>query len=427
LKAFINQNKPRKGRKGNADEKIPPNRTKSPVPVPKPPPESDGIQDSSSQSSSLDNGGPHTPSPQYTQSTPAIVEDQGEPIVPIETLDPHFAGLLSKLSLSAAPASLSKPGHPATNDSHSPVSPRALPASPVAHNAAGQSPAVQPVAKDFPPVIDNIQATNASKSPMLAPASPRSPTTRRTTTADISPYLSKAVEVPMSARRLQQLALLESVAQESARRTPMLPSVPAGMPSNFGGPNYHQPPVSQPLAHYPAPPFSGQSGASSVYPPFPNAPPPAQDPMMRSRTSQAFHRNGYQGPAGSMSMSQHQLLSLINGARPGASPPPQRAPPPAHNLGVHPMYHGGPPPFNPQYRQGPPPPPPMYLPYMGTGGHDMNRPRPYSTAPMSMGSMAPAPTQPLEANSNPLLSLLRLGPGAMQASPMPEQAAPSYP
>ncbi|KAH6917393.1 DCP2-domain-containing protein [Coprinopsis sp. MPI-PUGE-AT-0042] len=439
LKTFINQNKPRKGRKGNADEKVPPNRIKSPVPVPKPPPESDGIQDSSSQSSSLDNGGPQTPSPQYTQSTPAIVEDQVEPDVPIESLDPHFAGLLSKLSLSATPASLVKAERPSSNNSRTAVSPRLLPPPDVVRTAVSpastieQPSTTQVAAQVLPPVIESIPAANASNSPMLAPASPRSPTARRTATADISPYLSKAVEVPMSARRLQQLALLESVAQESARRTPMLPSLPAGMPSNFGGPvslgpNFHQPPASQPLNHYATPSFTGQPLPAPMYPTFANAPPPAQDPMMRSRTSQAFHRNGYQGPSGSMSMSQHQLLSLINGARPSASPPPQRGPPPPpHTHGLHPMYNAGPPLFNPQFRQGPPPPPSVYPPFGGAAGLDMNRPRPYSTAPMSMGPMPPVPSQALEANSNPLLSLLRLGPTAMQVSPIPEQATPSYP
>ncbi|KAJ7143719.1 hypothetical protein C8R44DRAFT_845908, partial [Mycena epipterygia] len=57
----------------------------------------DTTQESSSQSSSIDNEDPHTPSPQYSTTAPSHVVHDG-----FASLDPHFARLLSSLSLSAA-------------------------------------------------------------------------------------------------------------------------------------------------------------------------------------------------------------------------------------------------------------------------------------------------------------------------------------
>ena len=430
LKTFINQHRPRKGRKGNADDKGLSNRE---VPAPKPPLETDGIQDSSSQSSSLDNGGPQTPSPQQIQSTPAIVEDQNEVHVPMESFDPHMADLLSKLTLSAAPAPAPSK-NPGRSVAQSSVSPRpsnagrvVVPAIPVIEQVSP----VQTVTNSLPPVNEGSPTATTTTSPMLAPASPRSPMARRTATADISPYLSKAVEVPMSARRLQQLALLESVAQESARRTPMLEgrinaSPHVSMPM---GPNFLPPQAAAPPNAYNTPrAFGGHLAPGPMHPTFGNGPPPMYDPMMRSRTSQAFHRNVHQGPSGSMSMSQQQLLSLItDGARTGPSPPPRGPLLPSHSHGLQPMYNTGPTPFPPPFMHGPPAPPPALPPFVNPTAFEMNRPRPFSTVPMSMGPMPPIPAQPLNANSSSLLSLLNLGPSSVQRSSIPEHASPSHP
>ncbi|TFK30433.1 DCP2-domain-containing protein [Coprinopsis marcescibilis] len=341
LKAFVNANKPRKGRKGQAGGKSPYNsKVKSPAPIPQPQFESDGIQDSSSQSSSLDNGEPQTPSPLYAESTaafvPKIVE---EPTAPMESLDPHFARLLSGLTMSAGipeepPVKTLEPPIPPDTAAQAPSTPTTLStAAPRSPPVVKQEPKVSSVAVETASIstvseIANLHETSQitpAKSPQPVPFEPRSPSMRTSSTADISPYLPRAVEIPSSARRLQQLALLESVANESAQMVATLSSSPGITGNNAGGP----PQSFTPHIHNQ---LSAQSAYYQTQPmtqPFSNALRPLVQNhdafVVRSRTSQAFHRAGFHSSPGSMSMNQHQLLSLINGAHPttGPSPPPQ--------------------------------------------------------------------------------------------------------
>ncbi len=74
-------------------------------------------------------------------------------------------------------------------------------------------------------------------------ASPISPTSRRSSsTADISPYLSRATAIPTSAKRLQQLSLLESVANESEQLAPIIAARAAMVSRGPGGVQYPLPP-----------------------------------------------------------------------------------------------------------------------------------------------------------------------------------------
>ena len=73
---------------------------------------------------------------------------------------------------------------------------------------------------------------------------------RSSSIADISPYLSRPAEVPTSGKRLKQLALLESVADESSKMTPTL--ISRELPP-IHGPDCHHIGYSGPSASVPPP------------------------------------------------------------------------------------------------------------------------------------------------------------------------------
>ncbi|KAH7883576.1 DCP2-domain-containing protein [Phlebopus sp. FC_14] len=241
-----------------------------------------GAQESSS--SSADNGEPQTPSPQYSEAVPAnsgIVarEAVDDKIESTESMDPHFARLLNSLSLSAAKAvdhktnsqsSLSQLGHKASDNAtarstkSSPsncmrtldwstraadyaleVSQSPTPAklSAVIHelpkpahlvgstsvSGASKLPSFPPFGiptDSSPPLSAAHPLTSlltASSSGSLGPLRKHALSSRRSSsTADISPYLSRPTEVPASGKRLKQLALLETVVDESSKMTPTL-------------------------------------------------------------------------------------------------------------------------------------------------------------------------------------------------------------
>ncbi|KAJ6519808.1 Dcp2, box A domain-containing protein, partial [Mycena sanguinolenta] len=401
LKAFVNERKPRaQPRKGPKLKKPIQNGANH---VRKDPPphiaDHDATQESSSQSSSVDNGDPHTPSPLYSTATaaPATHVVQDDSALDSESLDPHFARLLSSLSLSAAAAASGKDADPPLSiKTGEPVMEPSTPV-PVTASSSGSQPqpirtnsdwssstpaavCEQPSSQSEDEVLPVITGPKSiqpqslqprtsfqSPSPLIlssprpngaipaseqqpsagsdAPASATWPThspvralgSRRTSsTADISPYLARSSEVPGSAKRLKQLALLESVADESARmqfpRSP-LPMVNQIRPNSAVIPHYPLPSASVP----PAPIFPHHDPMQVLYssgqhPPHPPPPPPAHgfnngmhDPFqVRPWTSQAFHL----GPMGGvppmhhvagpsrMSMSQSQLLSLMNNRGP---------------------------------------------------------------------------------------------------------------
>ncbi|KAJ3865480.1 DCP2-domain-containing protein [Lentinula novae-zelandiae] len=313
-------------------------------------------QESSSQSSSAENCDPQTPSP---RSIPTSAKHVG--VVDTATLDPHFARLLSGLTLSETVAvdeeAVEKSLTPQLSSymtSVPEVLPEIAPKRTLPTTGSGRTSAldVTPVgqsrrSRDAPVVLESPplrMTSNASQSflpnPTTSPVRPFRGTSRRTSsTADISPYLSKAPEIPSSAKHLKQIALLEAVANESARMSPMLQMRDAVVNSvaKDQAARYSQSFVSQSVPHPFSPPlashdenllYSSTPMGGSGFPP----PPPIlgntsyqsmhDDPfIVRPRTSQASHRASYAGypnMPGSMSMTHSQLSALMNPPR--ASP-----------------------------------------------------------------------------------------------------------
>lgn len=384
-------------------------------------------QESSSQSSSAD---PHTPSPQYTQPVPIVHQEQST--IDTDSIDPHFARLLSSLTLSgataavksqsldkAAPTSISIQPNPQASSTPVPSlaslahtlpepvqiehrreplpSPNTTPSDPSSARPLPES--ISP----SPPLISShsaasaadVQSNSSVAAPLQSAQSPSSKFTisprasrRTSSTADISPYLSRPPpEMPTSAKRLQQLALLESVADESARMSPFLRNAV---------PQYPVPPL--PPASVP-PPSHDLNNTRLLYSSGPAPGLPAHDPwhpmplpdlfQARPRTSNTIQRPIYHGP-GSMSMNQSQLLALMNAPRPGPGPvhPPAHAshafPHPRSQMYAPPPYISAPPFGRPmQMGQGPPQ---MYHP--GPLAHPM-QPVPLSAPAMSPGFNVP--------------------------------------
>ncbi|KAJ7630927.1 Dcp2, box A domain-containing protein [Roridomyces roridus] len=392
LKTFINERKPRTPPRKGPKLKRPVQNGANHAHKDLPPhvPYHDGTHESSSQSSSL--GDPHTPSPQYTNAAPnhVIHDTSAQPALDPGSLDPHFARLLSSLTLSAEAATKGKEEKepPLSISTDEPVPEPSTPI-PVTASSSGSQQALPrnnsdwstsvpgPVKQEhISPVLTETKPPPSlptqslrprtsfqSPSPLIlsprtngadhrsvvgsdGPASATSPThsvgshrvlgSRRTSsTADISPYLARSTEVPGSAKRLRQLALLESVADESARmllhRSPQLANASPAI-------NHSMAPYPLPPASVPPPPgyshdpmqvlYSSGQPQPPVHTGF-HGMPPGQDPFqVRPWTSQAFHR-GPMHPHGpnSMSMTQSQLLGLMNGPQ-GRPVMPMPMPPP---------------------------------------------------------------------------------------------------
>jgi mRNA-decapping enzyme subunit 2 len=424
-------------------------------------------QESSSQSSSADNGDPHTPSPQYSESIVnhptnghviAAHAEGGVSKTLATTMDPNLARLLNSLSMSAAisiddkdnaklnltplsvrpvpPVSttpvpvtvspiappLPQRSEPVDWSSHVPkplserpadmlqapssschgstsMGTRPLPDSAQSSSRHHQPPPAlsfspYPNGTDTPSDFHQGPPTPPSAAPSAASissvasstTSSRNMSSRRTSsTADISPYLSRSTEMPTSGKRLKQLALLETVADESAKMTPQTGnreqnSRPRG-PQN--GPQGYQLPMSGRYPYAPQPPsstlpssinndmndlrviYSSGHGPAPMQPGLPHhsqthhAPPLNYDDpfQVRPRTSQALHPNstypGHPFAGRSASMHQNQLLSLLAG--PGPQRPHLHTPPPLPPVPQlispypHPIF--GPPPPHPHVLQ----------------------------------------------------------------------------
>ncbi|KAJ7071039.1 Dcp2, box A domain-containing protein [Mycena amicta] len=366
LKSFINERKPRsQPRRGPKPKKSVQNNNS--LPRRDPPPHVQDTQESSSQSSSLDNGDPHTPSPRYSTAAPTVVQQQSN--LDAETMDPHFARLLSSLTLSAVAAASSKVAEPPLTVETAEPFPEPTTPVPVTASSSGsrslpgqngttsapeeEAPSLIPMIN--PPPHHSLQPRTSFQSPsplILSPrtsgtssaagsegvgpavspthstASIRSLSSRRTvSTADISPYLPRSSQMPSSAKRMQQLALLESVADESAKmlQRQALPANPRPMMNNI--PMYPLPPASVPPPGFIHDPM--QVLYSSGHPIPPQFPP--HDPFqVRPWTSQAFHRgmtaNNLRGPMTPYGYPPNTpfprppgdnagLLSILNGRR----------------------------------------------------------------------------------------------------------------
>lgn len=130
---------------------------------------------------------------------------------------------------------------------------------------------------------------------------------RASGTVDISPYVSSKSELPVSAKTLQHLQLLETVADESARMAPIL-AARAAMVRQGVAPNIQ----TQPTPSSSKPHDFTHSSNTSLYA---NHAFSGDQFQLRSRTSQSFSRPIIHNPTGSMTMHQNHLLAVINGAR----------------------------------------------------------------------------------------------------------------
>jgi mRNA-decapping enzyme subunit 2 len=385
LKAFINEHKPRK-----SSRRTP--RTKDTRPKQEFPDESDAsvaefnarptphldtnAQESSSQTSSADNGDPQTPSPMYTEAVAnhvdvaQVTETNG---FDTKAVDPHFARLLNALTSSAK----------ANGSDNMPLA-SAVPLPPSVPLATGEALAFRgsPQARTVPVVGDSITAvlsrpsskpskkqasvvipSDASDTPprahMSSPSlasvsglsssqSPKSPHSRGASmvTADLSPYLARPAGIPINGKRLKQLALLEAVADQSSRMTP----APAMRPTQLQmSPGAVPPaPVHAPLTPNTAMPHN-VTNLSSMYSnthgpylhPVPhtghfNSPTPDNAFIVRPRTSNSFCPPPSHPPRpfnSRGSMNQAQLLGALSGSS-YSSPSGFHLPPipPMHNV-----------------------------------------------------------------------------------------------
>ena len=360
-----------------------------------------GTQESSS--SSADNGEPQTPSPQYSEALPTTHhitthESDDEQVVYPETMDPHFARLLSSLTLSAVRQDDSRP-QPNLPPVKSPLSVLADTATPLAKqnivdwssrvSAQSETPSSPHVkqrpSKTSTPSMRSLRAPQSLSiqasptSPSQIPATPSSAAlsiaslsapsstssqassrklplgSRRTSsTADISPYLPRQTEVPASGKVLRQLALLESVADESSRMTPTLPSRELPTATNIAhtsrfrhpGPSASVPPPM----HYPQGEFPLLMGQTPTGYHLPSA---FQHPsagyaqpsyplvddvfQVRPRSSQLFTHD-----CAALNTQQGQLLSLLTGSPPPPGVPhgiPHTYPHPSHSQGYLPAHY----------------------------------------------------------------------------------------
>ncbi|KAF8905574.1 Dcp2, box A domain-containing protein [Gymnopilus junonius] len=326
--------------------------------------DSDRIQESISKSSSFEDLGPQTPSPQQPEPT------MNSTLADVE-MDPQLARLLSSLTLSAATqdkvneksnigpvhnpqqfdstsSSESSADSPITSHAHEQPdwSSSAPPHLSLATGLASQS---SPSHASFAgpshlsitgkASLSSLVNGNANQSSHSLSHSvydttssplhpPTSPTSRRksSSTADISPYLARNKEVPTSGKLLQQLSLLEAVADESAKMAPII-AARAAMASRGPASNgYHlQPPsfLPQPLPAsdmetpyaYPSLVPSSATGFHPRYPPE-NTINGYQDPFqVRPRTSQAFQRSALHNhnPTGSVNINYNHFPPNTNG------------------------------------------------------------------------------------------------------------------
>ncbi|KAJ3800711.1 pyrophosphatase DCP2 [Lentinula aff. detonsa] len=434
LKQFIKEHKPvtvprkpPKAKKAQTYESLPATRHQPSLADSPSSSSQEANQESSSQSSSAENGDPQTPSP---RSIPTIANHID--VVDTATLDPHFARLLTGLTLSetvAAEQQIGKSLTPQLPSAHVPETitkvnqkpSTPLRTSPTTVSGRNLVTDLTPVgqghySRNTPTTIlqsstslpllrttfNTLQSSSDAK-PVTSPSStaslikPFRGTSRRTSsTADISPYLSKAPEIPSSAKHLKQIALLEAAANESARMSPMLQmrDVVVNEVAKEHGERYSQNLASQSIPQT-FPPSLANRDQNLLYSSAPvggpGIPPPPvlgnttyplmyDDPfVVRPRTSQASHRAPYTGissmPA-SMSMTHSQLSTMINLSRASPALPMQ-------------MLSG-----QAQYRF--PPPIPAYTPF-ATNATLPNHVPSYAPiqhlVPVSTGSVPPLPLQ----------------------------------
>jgi mRNA-decapping enzyme subunit 2 len=332
LKEFINFHKPRSSpRKG--------------VRVKKAPPQTDASQESSSQSSD-----PHTPSPRSTELLPNVADPEDNERTATPVHDPHMAFLLSKLNGVGGLLGSSKSGSvslkqmpvsaPVDEERRTPIPTssslapsQTLTAMDSKLSIELQTPTTAPLAHATPtahiprplstsipervaPVNGyfNLNVPSPHLSSNASTTSARQRSQRTKSTADISPYLSRAGGGDSVSRQLRQISLLENIAQDIARRAvPELPPPPA--------PGQWRPALSPYDGALPPQP-AHQASVYSSSDPFVHGPPPPPRPY--SVMNDPFHvqdRNhlaSFGRPGTTSDPSRAQLLSLMCD-RPGTS------------------------------------------------------------------------------------------------------------
>jgi mRNA-decapping enzyme subunit 2 len=269
------------------------------------------------------------------------------------SVDPHFARLLSALTLSATTNGTGDGKSDCVPPASAAIPPFSVSSATVADAtlngsaAMGGSYSLPPSKQSMAvPVNDTYQVRNPSSwSGVSSPQPPsqstitpgsvnsqspssKSPTHSRQSsmiTADLSPYLARPAGIPMNGKRLKQLALLEAVAHESSRMTlasatgPVMQSPsprgasPATMhaaplPNTVMSHNFTNlsPMYSNTHGPYVPPPHSGPL----------NSPSPDNAFVVRPRTSNSFRPLPNPSPRTFNtrgSMNQAQLLNAVSG------------------------------------------------------------------------------------------------------------------
>jgi mRNA-decapping enzyme subunit 2 len=386
------------------------------------------------------------------------------------SVDPHFARLLSALTLSATtngtgdgkpdrvplasaaipPSSVPPvtvadatsngstqirevlPSAAAIGDSHShpPSKPSSM-AVPVNDTYRLSNPLSWPdVSSPLPPSQSTVNLGSVnSQSP-----SSKSPTHSRQSsmiTADLSPYLARPAGIPMNGKRLKQLALLEAVADESSRMTlasatrPVMQSPP---PHGASPPIHAPPPPNTVMSHNFTNLSPMYSNTHGPYVPIPqtgplNSPSPDNAFVVRPRTSNSFRPLPNPSPRSFNARGSMNQAQLLNAGTPypyPSTPSLHRSPiPPMPNLNFHSPNSFPPPPVPtlmtgaPTFRTGPHPSalgrvPPPPLPILSS--QTISGPTAAQVPLSTPGGFAFPPPAANTQNSQ-LLSILNRGPG----------------
>jgi mRNA-decapping enzyme subunit 2 len=281
-------------------------------------------------------------------------------------VDPHFARLLSALTLSATtngnsdgkpdcvppasaailpfsvpPASVADAtlnGSPQTRGvltssavvvGDSATIPHSRPPSKPSKPSSMAGPVNDTYRPSNPSSVPHVSASLPSSQSTVTPSSPssKSPThSRRSSmiTADLSPYLARPAGIPMNGKQLRQLALLEAIADESSRMT-LAPAVrpPVQSPSPHGAsptPNHAPSPPNTVMSHNFTNLTPMYSNTHGPYVPIPQTGPLPPSPdnafTVRPRTSNSLRPvpNHPPRPFNTRgSMNQAQLLSAVSG------------------------------------------------------------------------------------------------------------------
>lgn len=324
-------------------------------------------QESSSQSSA----DPQTPSPLYSEpivhhATSANDETSIHQTLNLDSVDPHFARLLTSLSLSASASSIEESsvgkivGH--QPPSSSVVQPSSTDSAPPSSRSPSQSGTIRPVrTPSTVPAVSPPRTPAHQRKPSRAVVSPSplkqssapdapsraamdgvdnlsrpSPQTRRPN-ADISPYLQRATATPAIPKQMKYISMLESVAKESERMTPKIerqmmamggPSIPAPGPPPSSLNSMYGAREESPVIYSSGPGPSGSMLGFNNPPTLPSFHPAptssANDPFtVRPPTNNTFHAP-YPIPSARPSFSEEQLMYTMpsNGPRPPLGPPP---------------------------------------------------------------------------------------------------------